>query len=357
MIDATVWDETRARAALGEIGRSLAALRWVQGPGGNVSVKTDAGTLLVKASGKRLVDVGNDDGHAAVPMGLVTRALDGDAEADAAMFAHRPRPSLEAYFHALGPRFVVHTHALGALLHACALDTEGDDLGGLLHQLPYLRPGRGVALAVRGVVNAETREAAVLLRSHGLIVYAESAERALALTQAIDEAARKRFGALPLIEDELARVRTAGSDVVDTASGLIVRRLAMRAFDAKTEGAPPRYLFPDAVVCGTVVTVPSIPADDRALLALAIQAAASLGGRAGVVADEQGARFAFAKSAEQLAQTIELLAAHEWVEGALQARALCNYLPDDEPALLVSMPSEQYRIRLAAAQREPSSES
>jgi ribulose-5-phosphate 4-epimerase/fuculose-1-phosphate aldolase len=353
----SIWDHARARTALGEVGRALAALRWVQGPGGNVSVKTDDGSLLVKASGKRLIDVANDDGHVTVPLELVGRALDSDAEADTKLFAFRPRPSLEAYFHALGPRFVVHTHALGALLHACAGDTANDDLGGLLRQIPYVRPGRGVAIAVREVLGAGAGEAAVLLRNHGLIVYAESAERALALTRAIDEAARARFGALPTIEDALARLRGTGDDVSDEASGVVVRRIAARAVNAAGAGAPARYLFPDAVVCGSALPVDAVPPADAALVRLASEASKALGGRAGVVVDPSGARAAFAKSGEQLAQTIELLAAHEWVEDALASRGTCNYLPDDEPALLASMPSEQYRIRLAAAQREPSPES
>ncbi len=102
------------------MGQALGGLEWVQGPGGNVSVKSDEGELWVKASGKLLVDVAEEGGHVRVPLDLVTRALDGDAEADRELFARTPRPSLEAYFHALGPRVVAHTHALGGLLYACS---------------------------------------------------------------------------------------------------------------------------------------------------------------------------------------------------------------------------------------------
>jgi hypothetical protein len=40
------------------------------------------------------------------------------------------------------------------------------------------------------------------------------------------------------------------------------------------------------------------------------------------------------------------IAAHDWLEDALAPRGLARYLPDDEPAKILDLPSEQYRLRL-----------
>jgi hypothetical protein len=45
---------------------------------------------------------------------------------------------------------------------------------------------------------------------------------------------------------------------------------------------------------------------------------------------------------------VEVVAAHDWLEDALLARGTARYLPDDEPARLLNLPSEQYRLQLAA---------
>ena len=53
-----------------------------------------------------------------------------------------------------------------------------------------------------------------------------------------------------------------------------------------------------------------------------------------------------ARNADELAQAREVALAHDYVEDALRARADAVYLPDDEPARVVGMPSEQYRLAL-----------
>jgi hypothetical protein len=57
-----------------------------------------------------------------------------------------------------------------------------------------------------------------------------------------------------------------------------------------------------------------------------------------------------AKTQAQLVQSVEVLAAHDWLEDVRAPRGLAEYLPEDAPARILDMPSEQYRIRLAAAQ-------
>lgn len=314
---------------LAALANAFGGPRWAQGPGGNVSVKHD-GTLFVKASGTRLATVADAGGHVAVDLADATRALEGDAEADARVFAARPRPSLETYFHALGAAVVAHTHPVSVLLAACAARSP-EPLG--LPVVPYERPGRGLALAV-----ARTREAAaaaggaraVMLESHGLLVDAATADEAIAISHDVAERCRAWFGAdLASFDDLLARYLSRS---VFTVEGGFARQLPPRAH-------LDRYLFPDAVVYASVARVRRLDVEKLP------RAVAELG-RAVVVVDDANARVAFAKTRSALDSCVEVCAAHDWVESVLGREGLPRYLADDEPAMILDLPSEKYRMRL-----------
>lgn len=317
---------------LAELGQALGGLAWVQGPGGNVSIKTDD-ELVVKASGTRLAQVAEQNNHARVPLEVARRALDGDAAADAALFAVVPRPSLETYFHALPGRVVAHTHALGVLLYACSTAPFERVVESGVVAIPYVRPGRDVALAIRDAL-LDGEEHTVVLRSHGIVAIAETAARAIELTYAFDARARTRMSALDVVPIASWTDRYLQSPTI-TISGGVARELPARV--ART--TPPRYLFPDAAVCATVIFA------DRADPDAATTALATLR-RSCIVVDAEGCRFAVAKQSAQLDQTCEVAAAHDWLEDALATRGAASYLPADEPEKIVAMPSEQYRIRM-----------
>ena len=325
---------------LASLGRALGDPSWVQGPGGNVSVKTDNGELLVKASGRRLLDVGNEGGYASVSLELARRALGGDEIADKELFARTPRPSLETYFHTLGGRVVAHVHAVGALLYACSNLPVKRRIDEGLWSVPYVRPGRGLALAVRKVLG-DARRGVVVLRSHGVIAFADDEHEVIELLQRFDERAREPFGRLPPFPEVVATYTS--SPYQPAGEGVVYRVLPPRTL---READPPRYLFPDAPVCASIVLV------DRDPQATAVMVEAlSMVGRACVLQGPGGTRVAVAKNSEQLEAACEVVAAHDWVEDALCMRGLVQYLPDDEPAGILSMPSEAYRIRLAGASK------
>lgn len=328
-------------AELATLGRALGGARWAQGAGGNVSVKTDDGELWVKASGTLLRDVATPRGHARASLALARRALEGDADAERELFARDPRPSLETYFHAMGPRVVAHVHGLGAMLYACSDAPYAARLKDGVTSIPYARPGRGVALAIAQVMGAEDEHVCVL-RSHGVVAYARTAERAIALLAGYDAEARAGFAGLPAFEPKL-EVYLA-PEARPTEGGLY-RVLPPRA---PFETDPPLYLFPDAPVCATIVPVDPGAMDDPA--AIVAEALATMN-RACVVVEPGGRRAAVARTAAQLRQACEITAAHDWLEDALRGAGRAQYLPEDEPAALLDMPSEQYRIRLAARER------
>ena len=312
-------------ASLQALGSALGRPTWVQGPGGNVSVKED-GVLWVKASGKRLMDVAYPGGHARVELADATLALAGDGAADARVFAGTPRPSLETYFHALGPRVVAHTHAISVLLAACSAEVEAELA---LTVVPYERPGRGLAVAVARARTSESAAQTVLLASHGLLVYAESTDEAIATSRDVDARCCALFGvSLSSFEDRLASY-TAVEPVA--ALGGFAQVLPVRAHHD-------RYLFPDAVVYASIARVGRAEVD---------QLPASLAelGRPVVAADGANRRVAFAQTREKLDSCVEVLAAHDWVEEILTKRGTARYLDDDEPAKILDLPSEKYRMR------------
>jgi ribulose-5-phosphate 4-epimerase/fuculose-1-phosphate aldolase len=294
------------------VAHALSGVAWVQGPGGNVSQK-DAQSLAVKASGTRLSELRRES-LAFVPLSQARAALDGDTDAAANLFQHTPRPSLEIWLHALPGRYIVHTHPLGVLLLAC---TELKSLPNLA-DVPAALPGRDVALAMRaaGAVDAW------LLRNHGLVVRAESAEQALRRTREIDAACRAVFDVSALDQPWLAPMQTQ-----------IVEGGVIALLDAR-KPLTPRYLFPDAAVLAAQTPV--------AALSSAIAAAKLLADpRPGLLVTPHGERWAVARNVRQLQDVVEVTSAHDWLLDHLGDRAIA--LPQAMTEAILDMPAERFR--------------
>lgn len=110
---------------------------FVQGGGGNTSVKLPGGLMAVKASGFRLSDIRPDKAYAVLDYEALRRFYFenepetlGDVEKEGAACARENvkqiegldalRPSVEAGFHAILGTFVLHTHSVYANLAACS---------------------------------------------------------------------------------------------------------------------------------------------------------------------------------------------------------------------------------------------
>jgi ribulose-5-phosphate 4-epimerase/fuculose-1-phosphate aldolase len=315
------------RDELALLGAELSALEWVQGPGGNVSVKA-GGLIHVKASGRRLADVARDGGHVGVPRELALAALEGDDAATAALFAISPKPSLETFFHAIPDRVVVHLHPARALLVACTEDPAPPEAA----DVPYELPGRALGQAV---ARARARGAtSFLLRNHGTIVVAATAREAIERAHALDRAMR-----VPDVEPFPALVeRYRAAPSIERAGGF--------ARELPPVPAPPRYLFPDAIVYTTHVAV-----RDARLASLALgEVLADARKLATLVArDRDGRRAIVARTREGLDAALEVAAAHDWVEAAIEP-ARRRYLADAESDRILGMDMERYRRALMAGE-------
>lgn len=337
--------EDLALAELERLGEHLGHVAWVQGAGGNCSVKVGA-QLWVKASGTRFANTASTGGHARVELKLALDALHGIDSAQSALFANQPRPSLETYFHALGPRVVAHTHPVVVLLLACCTDDARADFTVDWPMVAYARPGIELAQAVESaVIGCNSKDdMTLILQSHGLLVYAPTARRAIQLSEAACSSVRqwaRKFGELPVFEEFVQGYVSMG---IRQVPGGVYRQLPARRVDSPLT----EYLFPDAAVYSTVIEVGEWEAREALV---AEQALAELG-RSCVLVDPHGKRLIAAKSETQLQFACEVAASHDWVENVLAPHGAARYLHPDEGASLVNLPSEQFRLRLTAASHQ-----
>ncbi|MFD4628973.1 class II aldolase/adducin family protein [Streptomyces sp. NPDC058284] len=178
------------RAALVATARRLAARALVHGRTGNVSLRTDDGTILITPTGADLATVAP---HELSVIDADGTHLDG------------PPPSKEAFLHAAvfrarpGARAVVHTHSTHATAVSCLNGLDADDAlppptayfamrVGRLALLPYFAPG-DVRLADAAEEKARTH-AALLLRHHGPVVAAAGLDGALEAVEELEQTAR-----------------------------------------------------------------------------------------------------------------------------------------------------------------------
>ncbi len=210
----------RAYARLSQAAGSKAD--FVQGGGGNTSVKLDGKLMAIKASGFCLKDIEVDKAYAVLnyqnirsfyygnePQNLVDVEKDGSActkeniqtiEGLATL-----RPSVEAGFHAILKTFVLHTHSVYANLAACS--TACREIAAIAFQgaayswgwVPYTDPGANLTFAIRDElrrVEAETGKvpSVILMQNHGIIVHDDNADVCLAIHTDANERLAKMFG-------------------------------------------------------------------------------------------------------------------------------------------------------------------
>lgn len=195
---------------------------YVQGGGGNTSVKLSGGLMAIKASGFRLSDIEPDGAYAVLDYEALRRfyydnepeRLDDAERAGAALVRESAvpveglgplRPSVEAGFHALLKTYVLHTHSVYANLAACstacreiaapAFDGAGYGWG----WVPYTDPGARLTFAVRKELYRAERErgrapSVILMQNHGIIVHDNDPDACLAIHADANARLAKRFG-------------------------------------------------------------------------------------------------------------------------------------------------------------------
>jgi rhamnose utilization protein RhaD (predicted bifunctional aldolase and dehydrogenase) len=329
--------ELRRVSAL--LGRDTAH---VQGAGGNTSLKLDAEWMLVKASGYLLQDAEQQDMFARVAFGRVRQALASGATDPlrASFDAAGPRPSIETTLHALMPhRVVLHTHSIPVLAAACLVDAQARFdacLAGLSWAfVEYARPGTPLAQAVSRALARDGDAAILVLQNHGVVVGAESAQRALELLEEVCSRVALTPRVLDIAPDLQALESLARLHALTLPADHQVHTLALHP--AHLALAQAGTLYPDHVVFlgPKVGVVPSARVDGGAGLAAAPSKLWLVPGKGALLApDLPAAALAMARC---LADVVALL----------PEACACRYLSAGDEAELLGMEEEKHRQALA----------
>lgn len=232
---------------------------WVQAAGGNTSVKLE-GMLLIKKSGIRLRDVSADEGYLPVSVSREEIAnlcedKTNDIETyyaryiDSKIAKDQARPSIELSFHAIGKKYVVHTHATLVNVFTCSV--EGQEwirthLPGVA-LLPYVKPG--IKLTRKILELFHTLPDVSMLCSHGLIISSDTPDGVDLLTTQLWKALEKEVVLEPIAEEtEMGEAALLSPSF----PGMQVKCIS----DAFTREYTPEtgIMFPDyAVYCGATV--------------------------------------------------------------------------------------------------------
>lgn len=163
-----------------ELRQFLAGLdgdrNFIQGAGGNVSVKHD-GQMLIKASGLSMAQAFHPDLFCGVAIdtdGGVSLSLGGCERA--------ARPSIETPVHAVLPhRFVVHFHAVSVMPWLVCHDAEKHISGrfsGSMKFVDYAKPGEALAREIENCIGRDSvSPLTIFLQNHGIVVAAETMEQ------------------------------------------------------------------------------------------------------------------------------------------------------------------------------------
>lgn len=182
---------------------------YVQGGGGNTSVKLEGGLMAIKASGFCLKDITPQGGYAVLDGAKVrefylssepAQFADAEKEGSAVVKSHTLqiegldalRPSVEAGFHSILKTYVLHTHAVYANLACCAKNCReiaekafagADYTWGMV---AYTDPGANLTFAIRDEMTRVAREtgrtpSVILMVNHGIIAHDDDPDRALAI--------------------------------------------------------------------------------------------------------------------------------------------------------------------------------
>jgi ribulose-5-phosphate 4-epimerase/fuculose-1-phosphate aldolase len=243
---------------------------YVQGGGGNTSVKFDDELMAIKASGYTLAEITERKGYVTVDYKKIMgyyNTVDAGAEKDFEKESldvnlrsivllpgmEEKRPSVEVGFHSFLSVNVIHTHAVYANILCCTEEGRGiaeeifrgSGIGYVF--LPYIDPGFRLTLAVKQAVDQYRAEHGVLpdavfMDNHGIIVHNDNPARAMEIHEEVNNRIRKKFDLHDFPQPSIKK----------TADGFISTTDYMKNFILET-GADESYfnaltLYPDQLV-------------------------------------------------------------------------------------------------------------
>jgi len=195
---------------------------YVQGGGGNTSCKFDDKLMAIKASGYKLNQIKENDAYAVLDYASIVsfykntdpKTLE-DVEKAGSQVAKDSikqidglpvlRPSVEAGFHSLLSKYVLHTHPVYANLATCS--TNGREiakkvLAGKDYSfgfVPYINPGASLTFEIFNEQQKVLKEtgklpSAIFMQNHGFIATNDNLEKCLEIHEEVNELMASEFG-------------------------------------------------------------------------------------------------------------------------------------------------------------------
>jgi rhamnose utilization protein RhaD (predicted bifunctional aldolase and dehydrogenase) len=182
-------------------------LDYVQGGGGNISVKISENLMAIKASGYELKNLTKNDGFAFVNHQQVNQKISefsATKKGDDQKFSSavklaineleeypKLRPSMETGFHSLLPfTYVLHSHSLYAAILNCSKEGHkiAQELFSEMLWISYENPGWQVTEAIFLALKKNHQTASIIfLQNHGLIVAGNDVNQVYQLHEMISD--------------------------------------------------------------------------------------------------------------------------------------------------------------------------
>lgn len=217
---------------------------YAQGGGGNTSVKLDGNLMAVKASGYKLKDMKTNDGFVVIDFQKIRKYYDDvnlesdtDFYKDSTAFVKENtvtlpglkegmRASVEAGFHSLLYKYVIHTHSVYANLLTCTMEGHkiADKLFGNSEYgyawVPYITPGFDLTLGIKHILDdRDTMPKIIFMESHGVLVSSDNYDECVQLHEMISEVILDELG-LPN-EFEYVGLEEVGTDIYESKSDIL----------------------------------------------------------------------------------------------------------------------------------------
>lgn len=187
---------------------------YVQGGGGNISVKLDDEQMAIKASGIRINQVNRHSGYVIVNYkkmctrliqpDIGTVEIEAEATTDQSMENRSSlRPSVEVGFHSLLQKYVIHTHSVYANIIGCS--QYGTELfqeifrnaDFLFACLDYCDPGSRLAKEMNALLQAKDEPPCVFfLKNHGIVVTSDDPDDCIRMHEQINNQIKDYFAPL-----------------------------------------------------------------------------------------------------------------------------------------------------------------
>lgn len=194
----------------------------VQGGGGNTSAKLDENMMAVKASGFMLKQITTTDGYVVVNYkdiksyyGNVNLISEIDYEKDSVEFTKKSivriegqkelRPSVEAGFHSMLKKYVIHSHAVYANILCCS--KNGKELVNKMFAgkeydhlwIPYINPGFSLTLSISDGIGKHMEKGGkfpevIFMENHGVIITSDDPRKCIELHAEVNGHISKELG-------------------------------------------------------------------------------------------------------------------------------------------------------------------